>query len=122
MIELRSDFKAMDCVWVRRLNKVGVVHEVRRSARGEVDYYLVQVPVGDAGLVTVPTSPWDVKTGLATVLADRWDLEKGPENAVPFPTSLRRGCSAAVSRQQKTATGYNDAGLCYRRALEKQPS
>ena len=68
----------MDRVWVRKLNKMGVVHEVRRSGRGEVEYYLVQVAVGDAGLVTVPTSPWDLKAGLATVLVDPWDVEKWP--------------------------------------------
>ena len=122
MIELRSEFKAMDCVWVRRLNKGGMVHEVRRSARGEVDYYLVQVPVGDAGLVTVPTSPRDVKTRLATVVADRWELEMWPESAVPLPAHLRRSCSAAVNRQQKTATGHNDCSRYSRRTLEKQPS
>lgn len=79
----------MDWVWVRRLNKVGLVHEVRRSARGEVDYYLVRVPAGDAGLVTVPTSRWEAKAGLTTVLADRWDIGQWPSNAVPLPGELR---------------------------------
>ena len=48
-------------------------------------YYLVQVPVGDAGLVTVATSPWDAKAGLTTVLADPWDVERWPWSAVPLP-------------------------------------
>ena len=59
-----SGFKVKDRVWIKRLNTVGVVQEVRRSSSGEVDYYLLQLAIAGAGLLSMLASPLGVEKWL----------------------------------------------------------
>ena len=64
IIELESDIKASDRVWVKRLHSEGVVHEVRWDDSGEVEYYLIRVGGEGAGALTLLVDPLDVGTWL----------------------------------------------------------
>jgi hypothetical protein len=57
VIESRSEFKTGRRVWVKRLNKVGVVQEVRRGSGGAVEYYSVRSAVEGAGQFSMIVSP-----------------------------------------------------------------
>ena len=64
IIELASDIKVRDRVWVKRLHCDGVVQEVRWDEGGAVDYYLVRVGGPGAGALTLLVDPLDVGTWL----------------------------------------------------------
>jgi hypothetical protein len=64
IVELESDIKARDRVWVKQLHCEGVVHEVRWGDDGEVEYYLVRVGGEGAGALTLLIDPLDVGTWL----------------------------------------------------------
>lgn len=59
--EQRSSFQARDRVWVKRLNQVGLVHDVRRCEKGGREYYLLRVDIGGNQLLTVLASPLTVE-------------------------------------------------------------
>jgi hypothetical protein len=63
-LERGSGFKVTDRVWVKRLNKVGVVQAIERGSRGEVDCYLLQVAVGGSGSLRVLANPLTVEKWL----------------------------------------------------------
>ena len=63
-IKWGSSFQARDRVWVKRLNKMGVVQEVRRCRNGGVEYDLLRVVVAGTGLVSVLANPLSVEKGL----------------------------------------------------------
>ena len=63
-IERGSGFKATDRVWIKRLNKVGVVQAVERGRSGEVEYYLLRVAVGGTGSLSVLVRPLEVEKWL----------------------------------------------------------
>jgi hypothetical protein len=57
LVESSSEFKTGGRVWVKWLNQVGVVQEVRRGSRGAVEYYLVRSGVEGAGPFSLLVSP-----------------------------------------------------------------
>ena len=57
LVESSAEFKTGGRVWVKRLNKVGVVQEVRRGSHGAVEYYLVRSAVEGAGQFSMIVSP-----------------------------------------------------------------
>jgi hypothetical protein len=56
-----SEFKVMDRVWVKSLNRNGVVQEVQPCRSGELEYYLLRVAVGGSGLFSVLADPLAVE-------------------------------------------------------------
>ena len=64
IIELASDIKVGDRVWVKRSHCDGVVQEVRWDEGGAVEYYLVRVGGPGAGALTLLVDPLDVGTWL----------------------------------------------------------
>lgn len=56
-----SGFKVMDQVWVKSLNRKGVVQDVRPCRNGKAEYYLLRVAVGGSGLFTVFADPLTVE-------------------------------------------------------------
>ncbi|MBV9488237.1 MAG: hypothetical protein JO069_00740 [Verrucomicrobia bacterium] len=63
-LEGRSGFRPKDRVWVKRLETVGVVQEVRRCGQEENEYYLLQVALGDGARLNVLASPLAVEKWL----------------------------------------------------------
>jgi len=56
-----SGFKLMDRVWVKSLNRPGVVQDVQPCRSGKTDYYLLRVAVGGSGLFSVLADPLTVE-------------------------------------------------------------
>jgi hypothetical protein len=61
LIKRGLSFQIRDRVWVKKLNKVGVVQEVRRGCGDEIEDYLLRVAVDGNRLLSVLVSPLAVE-------------------------------------------------------------